>query len=81
VKGQLEDRFDERFGESLFKMLGVRFGESSGKKTNMLQECFNLSQLPSPHEGFDNIHMALIALENMLVHFRRITQPLCSHHD
>ena len=33
MNGQLEDIFDERFGESLSKRLGVRFGESSGEKT------------------------------------------------
>ena len=51
MNGQLEDIFDERFGESLSKRLGVRFGESSGRKPNMLQDCFNQSQLPSPDEG------------------------------
>ena len=33
MNGQLEDIFDERFGESLSKRLGVRFGESLGEKT------------------------------------------------
>ena len=60
MNGQLEDIFDERFGESLSKRLGVRFGESSGEKTKyatrMLQSvtaseslrrpCFIIMNLP-----------------------------------
>ena len=48
MKGQFEDSFDERFGERLSKRLGERFGKGCGRKPNMLQEYFNLSQLPSP---------------------------------
>ena len=40
---RFDERFVERFGESLSKWLG--------RKPNMLQECFNLSQLPRPDEG------------------------------
>ena len=40
----MKEQFDKRFGESIGKRLSV-------KKTNMLYECFNLSQLPSPYEG------------------------------
>ena len=48
MKGQLEDRFVERFGERLSKRLGERVW---GRKPNMLQECFNVLQLPSPGQG------------------------------
>jgi hypothetical protein len=55
VKGQFEDSFDERFGvrfgERLSKRLCERFGKGCRRKPNMLQEYFNLSQIPSPYEG------------------------------
>jgi hypothetical protein len=62
VKGQSEDGLDERFGEVkgwVRSLVRVR-----GRKSNMLQECFNLSQLPSPDEGLV-FYPAFIYRENI----------------
>ena len=42
---------DKCIGKILSKKLGEMIGESRGRKPNILQESFNLSELPSPDEG------------------------------